>query len=392
MGKPTSESRELKVREFMNEFPENLRKIMNRFFLERGLTSPSTRYAYVIAFRVFIKHMKKNPLDSNEEDWRNFYEEMIEKGLSENTLKTYLSYSKAFFRWYRPNDNPLAWWKSRGGRKRREAAMRDKILTKEEIELLVKAATRPLTKAIIAVMYEAALRVGELCSLRMRDLEHTAYGYKIRVYGKTGERTLPLINSAPYLREWLLVHPSPNDPNAPLFCKMGREGRIERLSETSINGSLRYVVKKAGLKKKVHPHMLRHTRLTELASKMTEQELKIFAGWTQDSGMASVYVHLSGRDAEKAVLKAYGFEEAVREEEERIMTLRPRVCPNCGYINPKDAKFCLKCGYPLGEEAVRELENAERSIDKILEAVLNDSKFKEALIKKLRELTSDQEV
>ena len=223
----------------------------------------------------------------------------------------------------------------------------------------------------------------------MRDLEHTAYGttygYRIRVMGKTGERTLPLINSAPYLREWLLVHPSPNDPNAPLFCKVGRDGRIERLSEYSINGSLRYVVKKAGLKKKVHPHMLRHTRITELASKMTEQELKIFAGWTPDSGMASVYVHLSGRDAEKAVLRAYGFEEAVKEEEKKILALKPSTCPNCGYINPKEAEFCLKCGHPLTSSAIEKMKELEGSIDKLVEAALNDPRLKKALVGKIME-------
>jgi len=45
--------------------------------------------------------------------------------------------------------------------------------------------------------------------------------------------------------------------------------------------------------------------MTELARVLTEQELKVVAGWAKDSRMAAVYVHLPGRDAEMALRKAH---------------------------------------------------------------------------------------
>ena len=45
--------------------------------------------------------------------------------------------------------------------------------------------------------------------------------------------------------------------------------------------------------------------MTGLARILTEQELKVVAGWAKDSRMAAVYVHLSGRDAEMALRKAH---------------------------------------------------------------------------------------
>ncbi len=157
---------------------------------------------------------------------------------------------------------------------------------------------------------------------------------------------------------------------------------MERLTEEAIWSSLRYAARKAGIRKSVHPHMLRHTRLTDLATEMTEQELKVFAGWTQDSSMASVYVYLSGRDAEKALLRVYGI-KGYEEGERRAQPLKPSTCPNCGYVNPREAKFCLKCGYPLTSEAVKEVEKLSESVDELIDALLSDPKTRELLARKL---------
>ena len=57
------------------------------------------------------------------------------------------------------------------------------------------------------------------------------------------------------------------------------------------------------------PHMLRHTRLTELAAAgVGEFVLKSFAGWTQDSDMAAKYVHFSGRTHIPAILSLEGID------------------------------------------------------------------------------------
>ncbi|RLG39953.1 MAG: hypothetical protein DRN78_06070 [Thermoproteota archaeon] len=80
----------------------------------------------------------------------------------------------------------------------------------------------------------------------------------------------------------------------------------------------------------------------------------------------------------------------MREEEERIMALKPQVCPNCGYINPKEAEFCLKCGYPLTSSAIEKVKELEGSIDKLLESTLNDPRLKKALIEKLGELIKEK--
>jgi site-specific recombinase XerD len=75
-------------------------------------------------------------------------------------------------------------------------------------------------------------------------------------------------------------------------------------------------LKKAGLNKRVYTHLLRHTRATELASILTEAQMKELLGWTQSSDMPSVYVHLSGRDVDSAFLKAHGIIPSSEEKED----------------------------------------------------------------------------
>jgi hypothetical protein len=43
-----------------------------------------------------------------------------------------------------------------------------------------------------------------------------------------------------------------------------------------------------------------------MANYLTEAQMNAYFGWVQGSGMPSVYVHLSGRDIDDAVLKANG--------------------------------------------------------------------------------------
>ncbi len=386
MGRPAREKKETKVARRLARFPPELREAVERFFSERGLTNPHSRDVYTLALERLAGE-GIDPLGATEGDLRRF-RDTLASSLSGATVDTYLTRLKAFYSWLRPGDNPLAWWKSSPRARRRN--LRDEVLSPEEVEALVRAARSPRAKAAIAVLYEGALRVGELCSLRMRDLERTGYGYKIRVSGKTGERTVPLVNSAPYLREWLLVHPDPGNPDAPLFARVGRGGRVEGMSEGGVAAVVRYAARKAGLGRRVHPHTLRHTRLTHLATRLTEQELKVFAGWTPDSKMASVYVHLSGRDAERAILKAYGMEVPEREDRRRVEALKPLTCPECGYVNPREAEFCLRCGYPLTERARREAAREKREFEEMILRLLSDPRVREPLIRALAEVLREK--
>lgn len=51
-------------------------------------------------------------------------------------------------------------------------------------------------------------------------------------------------------------------------------------------------------------------------------------GWRQASKMPSIYVHLSSRDIDNALLGVYG----LKKPEEGEPKLKPRICPQCNTL------------------------------------------------------------
>ena len=99
----------------------------------------------------------------------------------------------------------------------------------------------------------------------------------------------------------------------------------------------------------MNAHMLRHSRITELAKFLSDAKLKVFAGWTANSDMAGVYVHLTGKDLDDDLLKIAGVEI---EQKPQVSPLLERECPRCGTKNPVNNTFCGLCGLVLDEEKV----------------------------------------
>lgn len=179
------------------------------------------------------------------------------------------------------------------------------ILTEEEILRLIKFAKYARNKALISLLYESGCRIGELLNLRIKDISFDDYGAVIIVNGKTGMRRIRLINSIPLLAQYMEEHKFNDDLDAPLFYRMDKPAKV-KLTEKGVNKISKDCAKEAGIKKRIYPYILRHSRATHLAKHLTEQELKIYFGWTGDSRMASVYVHLSGKDIENKILEING--------------------------------------------------------------------------------------
>jgi ribosomal protein L40E len=139
---------------------------------------------------------------------------------------------------------------------------------------------------------------------------------------------------------------------------------------------LRQLKARCGVKKAVNPHNFRHSRATFLANHLSDAQLKQHFGWTQSSRMASIYIHLSGRDVDKALLKINGIN--IDEANEQKSNLEPKNCMRCETVNPSTNKFCSRCGFILDEKTMVEtIENdfkMKKSSD-ILDRMLEDSEF-----------------
>ena len=217
----------------------------------------------------------------------------------------------------------------------------EEVLTPEEVRKLIQAAEEPRERAFVAALWESGARIGEFLALRLKHVE--LRGNVVRLGLPRGERVgryVALIESVPYLAVWLEHHPG-DGPDCYLWCRRGSHGR-EPIGYATARKILRTVAVRAGVRKACNPHAFRHARATYLARHLTEAQMKQFFGWVQSSRMAAVYVHLSARDIEEAILRLHGLAPNKKEREPH-----PEACPRCGFLNPTSSRLCQRCGLPF---------------------------------------------
>ena len=71
------------------------------------------------------------------------------------------------------------------------------IISDEQIIAVLKAEPSLRNRALISLLHETGIRAAELLNLRIQDVTKQQNINHIRVYGKTGERLVPFVASAP---------------------------------------------------------------------------------------------------------------------------------------------------------------------------------------------------
>lgn len=175
------------------------------------------------------------------------------------------------------------------------------ILTPDDINKLIGAATLPRDKALIASLFESGARISELIAIKVKDLQETPQGLKVFIPGtKTGEEYRPclLINSAQYLRNHVIYPP------------LKPEDRVFNFASVTARRILISANKTAGITKPLSPHKLRHAQATYMTRKgYQESIIRGKLGWTGDSQMVARYTHLDGNDIINATLEKEGMQE-----------------------------------------------------------------------------------
>jgi integrase/recombinase XerC len=119
--------------------------------------------------------------------------------------------------------------------------------------------------ALAELLYGAGLRVGEISSLDVRDLD--LHRGEVRVLGKGGkERVVPLPSAArAALEAYLALRRGPGLSGQPLFTALRRRrDGLRRLGPRDVRRTLAARARRAGLGGRVHPHRLRHSYATHL--------------------------------------------------------------------------------------------------------------------------------
>ena len=231
------------------------------------------------------------------------------------------------------------------------------LLTPDEIIQMIKVCKRDADRALLMTLYEGAFRIGEIGRLTWGDLTFDEYGVIANVSFKTDKpRYIRLVMSLDYLSRWRSIYPGTPEGNSLVF--LNRNG--DPLTHAQVSRQLDRIAYRAGLKKRVNPHVFRHSRITHLVREgISESVIKAVAWGSQDSRMLKTYLHLTGQDVDNEMLRLYGIEVPEKKKERG---LKPHQCNHCSTINPPTSAYCSTCGHPLIEEAQIKVQNTSQRL------------------------------
>lgn len=147
-------------------------------------------------------------------------------------------------------------------------------------------------KAILELFFSTGLRLSELCSLN-RDLDLSKEEFSIRGKGEK-VRVVFLSDSAKdAIREYLK---SRKDLDEPMFIQYSRNGaKGNRLTPRSIERIVKYYAIKAGISKKVTPHVIRHSFATDLLSNGADiRSVQMMLGHA-NIATTQIYTHITDK-------------------------------------------------------------------------------------------------
>jgi integrase/recombinase XerD len=215
---------------------------------------PATIKSYIWAVKKFAEFFRRSPEKLGAEEVRSFLLHMIDtEQLARSTVVQAICALQFLYVHvlHRPCEvKDIAFPKVR--RKLPD------VLTEKEVEQLLLAASGLKERAILMTLYSAGLRVGEVVQLQPADIDSDTMRIRVRD-GKGGKERYVILSATllEVLREYFRRH----RPQQWLFYGNTRRNAI---SARSVERMVTVTAQRAGLKKRVTPHLLRHSFATHL--------------------------------------------------------------------------------------------------------------------------------
>lgn len=222
--------------------------------LEAGGYAKGTQYNYTTAARHLVESCG-DPEKIDQTKLRRYVDGLRKRKLSPSWLKVELAGIRFLFRVTLARPADVAWiqWPT-------QPVKPAVVLSGQEMTRLLGSLSSPMYRAIAMVMYGAGLRVSEACSLAIDDIDSARGLIHVR-HGK-GERAR-YVTLGPALLEALRNYWRANRPPRP-YLFPGPDPRVP-IEPRSVRAALAAAAVTSGLeRKKVTPHVLRHTFATHL--------------------------------------------------------------------------------------------------------------------------------
>lgn len=358
--------------------PHN-KDILTRYYRVRVTeVQPATVVNELIRLNMISQMLGKKFEEAAIEDIENLVFKIDRRGNMPNTINKFRKILKNFYRWMhglpmREYPPQVRWIRLK--KVPLITVKPNDLLTFDECLKLTRYAKNIRDKALFQCTLDSGCRIGEILTVKLGEVQFNEHGAVLECDGKTGEYPCILTWSASTLATWINNHPFREDKEAPLWVKINRDRPIQ-MQYSGARAAFAECVKKAGHKKRVWLHLLRHVSSTEDAMNgMPDSFRKYKHHWAPNSKMGMVYEHLSRNiipNIQKNSWSRINPEKREMTPEKKNKVELNSCCKRCEHSNQYDAIFCTKCGFSLKENKSFEANITKTKTETLLEKLLED--------------------
>lgn len=248
--------------------------------LKISKNSEHTIKIYTSLNEKFLDFLDKRPEQVNENDVKIFLSKNLADKSSTSTIVFLSSLRYAY-------SNLLGKDITLGIKRPKREKKFPAVLTKNEIKKLLGCLNNRKSKLMLSLMYACGLRVSELINLKINNFDFDEKTGTIRQSKGKKDR---VFNIPSFLEDDLKKKVEEQETLGKEFLFSGPKGH---LSARNIQKIVSLAAKKAGIKKEVHPHTLRHSFATHLLESGTDiRYIQALLGHSSIS-TTEIYTHIS---------------------------------------------------------------------------------------------------
>ncbi len=265
----------------------HLRKMMLEE-LQRRNYAETTISSYIRIVEDFSRRFQRPPDCLGPKHIREYQSELFKKRkLAASTVTVYLAalrffYTKTLKKGWSAAETPYP--------KRAEHV--PSILSQQEVARLIDAADSSFHRTLLMTLYATGVRRAELTHLKISDVD--SQRMVIHVRGGKGRKDRDVMLSPKLLKElrehWRRLRRKPSEW---LFPGNRQHTNDQPISTKAVWHACRNAAKRAGIKKQVHPHTLRHCFATHLLEQGADlRNIQMLLGHN-DLEQTTIYLHVS---------------------------------------------------------------------------------------------------
>ena len=266
------------------EKQEFLKRIETELKISKA--SPSTIIAYLRANSSLLNFLNKNPETIKDQDVKLFMAEKLSDRASMSVI-LFLAAIRYAYTSILKSDPTLGI-----KRPKREKAI-PVVLSKEEVRTLLDSIENKKTKLMLSMIYACGFRVSELVNLKLADLDFDEDIGHVRMGKGRKDR---IFNIPQSLKKQLEKQATLQQENNKEHLFSGQNGKM---GTRNLQKLLKSAAEKAGIKKDIHVHTLRHSFATHLLENNVDiRKIQELLGHA-DLSTTQIYAHVSAEELKK---------------------------------------------------------------------------------------------